>query len=77
MRVRYARDFRDDVEALKGILVAAPGMTSGGGVTPGMDTMRGGITGAGLLPSRPIRLLLRCKFLSRQWLIYGWSKGRR
>jgi len=38
VRVRYARDYRDDVEALKNILVAAPGMAASGttGATIGM-----------------------------------------
>jgi Cu(I)/Ag(I) efflux system membrane protein CusA/SilA len=44
VRVRYARDYRDDVEALKGILVAAPAM----GPTASQGTgMGGGMGGMG------------------------------
>ena len=40
VRVRYAREYRDDVEALKGILVSARGM--------GADAGAGGMGGAGM-----------------------------
>ncbi len=43
VRVRYARDYRDDVEALKGILVSARGMTSDAGMGGGMSGMGGGM----------------------------------
>ena len=36
VRVRYARDYRDDVEALKGILVSARGMAADAGQGGGM-----------------------------------------
>jgi copper/silver efflux system protein len=49
VRVRYARDYRDDVEALKGILVSARGM-AGGGPTGAMGAMPGGGNG-GSMPS--------------------------
>ncbi len=49
IRVRYARDYRDDVEALKGILVSARGMT-GDGQSGGMSAMAGGSAG-GAMPS--------------------------
>ena len=39
VRVRYARDYRDDVEALKGILVTARGMAAGSGTPGGMGVM--------------------------------------
>jgi Cu(I)/Ag(I) efflux system membrane protein CusA/SilA len=41
VRIRYARDYRDDVEALKGILVAARGMSAGSSPTSGMSGMGG------------------------------------
>ena len=43
VRVRYARDYRDDVEALKSILVSARGMSSGG-----MTAQGGGMGGMGM-----------------------------
>ena len=44
VRVRYARDYRDDVEALKGILVSARGMAADGqsGEMSGMGRQRRG-----------------------------------
>ncbi len=45
VRVRYARDYRDDVDALKGILVSARGMAAAGG-GGGMGGMAGGGMGA-------------------------------
>ncbi len=53
VRVRYARDYRDDVEALKGILIAARGMattdTGGdGGSAGGMASGMGGGAGAAM-----------------------------
>ncbi len=46
VRVRYARDFRDDVQALKNILVSAPGMAPGGGPAAGMGGMAASIASA-------------------------------
>ncbi len=46
VRVRYARDYRDDVEALKGILVSARGM----GADAGSGGM-GGMGGASMAPA--------------------------
>jgi Cu(I)/Ag(I) efflux system membrane protein CusA/SilA len=43
VRVRYARDYRDDVEALKGILVSARGMATEAGPSGGMGSMGGGM----------------------------------
>src|SRR5262249_10862843 len=48
-RVRYARDYRDDVEALKNILVSAPGMGADARTGRGMD---GGARGALSAPGR-------------------------
>ncbi len=39
VRVRYGRDYRDDVEALKGILVSAPGMAASAATSGGMGGM--------------------------------------
>ncbi len=47
VRVRYARDYRDDLESLKGILVSARGMGADSG---GM----GGGMGAAMPPSAPV-----------------------
>ena len=48
VRVRYARDYRDDVEALKGILVSARGMAAdaGPGRRDGRDGCRDASAGA-------------------------------
>src|SRR5439155_1478528 len=47
VRVRYARDYRDDVEALKGILVSARAMGAETGQTGGRaSAMRGGAVAA-------------------------------
>jgi Cu(I)/Ag(I) efflux system membrane protein CusA/SilA len=43
VRVRYARDYRDDVEAIKGILVSARGMAADAGPAGGMGGMGGGM----------------------------------
>jgi len=48
VRVRYARDYRDDVESLKNILVSSRGMAAGGGQTGGMGGMGGGGMGAAI-----------------------------
>src|SRR5207237_7174811 len=48
VRVRYARDYRDDVEALKGILVSARGMAADAGQAGGMGGMGGGGMGASM-----------------------------
>ena len=39
VRIRYARDYRDDVEALKNILVSAGGMATDAGPSGGMGSM--------------------------------------
>jgi Cu(I)/Ag(I) efflux system membrane protein CusA/SilA len=49
VRVRYARDYRDDVEAIRGILVSARGMAADAGPSGGM----GGMGGGGMSPSAP------------------------
>jgi Cu(I)/Ag(I) efflux system membrane protein CusA/SilA len=49
VRVRYARDYRDDVEALKGILVSGRGMA----VDAGQGTGMGGMGGGGMASSTP------------------------
>ncbi len=49
VRVRYARDYRDDLESLKNILVAA--RTGAGGEGPGMTGMAGGAMGGGPTPT--------------------------
>src|SRR5260370_12578675 len=46
VRVRYARDYRDDVEALKGILVSARGLAA-----PAPGTAMRCMTGARMHPS--------------------------
>ena len=59
VRVRYARDYRDDVEGLKGILVSARGMTAdagqtaetGGGMASGMGGEAGPTTPSGNSPA--------------------------
>jgi Cu(I)/Ag(I) efflux system membrane protein CusA/SilA len=43
VRVRYARDYRDDVEALKNILVSARAMAADTGLAGGMGGMGGGM----------------------------------
>ena len=52
VRVRYARDYRDNLEALKGILVSARGMTTAdsgqtGASGDGMASVMGGVVVAG------------------------------
>ena len=56
VRVRYARDYRDDVEALKNILVSARGMAADAGQAGGMGGM-GGADGCvrAAAPARPRR----------------------
>jgi Cu(I)/Ag(I) efflux system membrane protein CusA/SilA len=39
VRIRYARDYRDDVEALKGVLISARGMAAGMGQSGGTSGM--------------------------------------
>jgi Cu(I)/Ag(I) efflux system membrane protein CusA/SilA len=51
VRVRYARGYRDDVEALKRILVAGRGMAGEAGPSGGMTRMGGGGTGASMSSS--------------------------
>jgi copper/silver efflux system protein len=53
VRVRYARDFRDDVEALRGILVSARGMAADAGPSGGMSGMGGGMGAAMPSPGAP------------------------
>ena len=48
VRVRYARDFRDDVEALKRILVSARGMSADAGPSGGIGGMVAGGMGASM-----------------------------
>ena len=73
VRVRYARDFRDDVEALKEILVSAPGwLPAAERRRHGRDERR---MAAGRRSARPSRL--RCKFRWPQWPTSGSSKDRR
>jgi Cu(I)/Ag(I) efflux system membrane protein CusA/SilA len=50
VRVRYGRDFRDDIEALKGVLVSARGMSTEPGRSGGMGGMGGGGMGAASAP---------------------------
>jgi Cu(I)/Ag(I) efflux system membrane protein CusA/SilA len=49
VRVRYAREYRDDIEALKGILVSARGM----GADSGQAGPMGGGMGEAMAPPRP------------------------
>ena len=54
VRVRYARDYRDDVEALRNILVSpGPAGGGGGGGGAGMAAPAGGAMGAPASPSAP------------------------
>jgi Cu(I)/Ag(I) efflux system membrane protein CusA/SilA len=48
VRVRYARDYRDDVEALKNILVSARGMAADTGQSGGAGSMGGGTMGGSM-----------------------------
>ena len=71
VRVRYARDYRDDVEALKNILVSARGMAADGRATAGWAM------GASMpAPAAPARLR-RCRSPWPSWPTSGWSRGRR
>jgi Cu(I)/Ag(I) efflux system membrane protein CusA/SilA len=63
VRVRYARDYRDDVEALKNILVAARGMGADAGQAGGMRGRSGGAgaavpSGGATTQARPLRVPL-------------------
>jgi copper/silver efflux system protein len=49
VRVRYARDYRDDVEALKNILVSARGMAADAGQSGGMGGMGASMPARGAL----------------------------
>ncbi len=73
VRVRYARDYRDDVEALKSILVSARGH---GRRQPGASERHGdgGPTGRHYSVRRG-RSRSRSRWPS--WPTSGWSKGRR
>jgi copper/silver efflux system protein len=51
VRVRYARDYRDDVDALKNILVAAPAMASVG--NDGASSGMGGAAMGAAAPAQP------------------------
>src|SRR5439155_16240176 len=46
VRVRYARDYRDDVEALKNILVSAREMAADAGQAGGLGGIGGGMGGS-------------------------------
>jgi Cu(I)/Ag(I) efflux system membrane protein CusA/SilA len=64
VRVRYARDYRDDVEALRNILVSARGMSvdagSPGSMAAGMDGGAGALVGSGTAagPGQPLQVPL-------------------
>jgi copper/silver efflux system protein len=53
VRVRYARDYRDDVEALKNILVSARGMVAETGQSSGMGGMGAAMPSAGAPSQAP------------------------
>jgi Cu(I)/Ag(I) efflux system membrane protein CusA/SilA len=53
VRVRYARDYRDDVESLKGILVSARGMAADPGSGGGMGGMGSGMGAPMSAPATP------------------------
>ena len=59
VRVRYARDFRDDVEALKGVLVSARGMGADAAQAGGMAG--GGMGAERVRPCPPAALPGRCR----------------
>ena len=72
VRVRYARDYRDDVEALKGILVSARGMAADAG-----HRRRAG-WGRRWPPPAPRRAgARRCRSPWPRSPTSGWSRGRR
>ena len=73
VRVRYARDYRDDVEALKSILVSARGMAADAGQSGGMA--RDGCVDAVSRRARPGRRRSRSRW--PRWPTSGWSRGRR
>ena len=74
VRVRYARDFRDDVEALKGILVSAPGRWPARRAWAARHGRHG--RRRCLLPARPTRRS-PVQIPWPRWPTSGWSKGRR
>ena len=53
VRVRYARDYRDDVEALKGILVSGRGMAADSGMGAGGGGMGAAMAPAGAAELKP------------------------
>ena len=53
VRVRYARDYRDDVEALKNILVSARGMAADAGQSGGMGGMGASMPSPGAADQAP------------------------
>ena len=73
VRVRYARDYRDDVEALKGILVSARGMAADAGPAGGMGGDGRGDARGRARPSADAR----CRSRWPRWPTSGWSRGRR
>jgi Cu(I)/Ag(I) efflux system membrane protein CusA/SilA len=57
VRIRYARDYRDDVDALRNILVTAGGMRAGAGESAGMASMTpAAAPGQGGPPAVPVPL---------------------
>ncbi len=56
VRVRYARDYRDDVESLKGILVSARGMGPDAGQTGGMGAAMPAVAASGPPPAVQVPL---------------------
>ena len=75
VRVRYARDYRDDVEALKGILVSARGMAADAG--PGRRDGRRRDGGRRCRPPAAPARPRRCRSPWPRWPTSGWSRGRR
>ena len=73
VRVRYARDYRDDVEALKSILVSARG--DGRRRTSGSSGGMGGMDAPCTAPQHIGRLAVRSRW--PRWPTSGWSRGRR
>ncbi len=79
VRVRYAREYRDEIDAIKNILVAARGMATGGMATDGKSP---GAMGAAMsaraqvrVPPRRSRRVLRSRWPT--WPIFESSRGRR
>ncbi|MDB5349278.1 MAG: putative silver efflux pump [Planctomycetota bacterium] len=58
VRVRYARDYRDDVEALKNILVSARGMSADSGQSAGMGGGGMGAPAAAPAQAAPLQIPL-------------------